>query len=100
MQEQKLYLNKELKISDLAQAVGCSSHALSFVFSQYFNQSYYDYINAYRVEEFKLLATNPEYARYTLSSLAEMAGFSSRASFFRSFKKVTGITPNEYMQSL
>lgn len=100
MQEQKLYLNKELKISDLAHAVGCSSHALSFVFSQYFNQSYYDYINAYRVEEFKLLATNPEYARYTLSSLAEKAGFSSRASFFRSFKKVTGITPNEYMQSL
>lgn len=100
MQEQKLYLNKELKISELAQAVGCSSHALSFVFSQYLNQSYYDYINAYRVEEFKRLATNPEYARYTLSSLAEKAGFSSRASFFRSFKKVTGITPNEYMQSL
>lgn len=100
MKEERLYMNKDLKISDLAQAVGCSSHALSFVFNQYLNQSYYDYMNAYRVEEFKLLATNPEYARYTLSTLAEKAGFSSRASFFRSFKKVTGITPNEYMQSL
>ncbi len=100
MKVDKLYINKELKISDLAQAVGCSSHALSFVFNQYLNQSYYDYINAFRVEEFKVLASNPEYARYTLSTLAEKSGFSSRASFFRSFKKVTGITPNEYMQSL
>ena len=38
--------------------------------------------------------------RYTLEALSEHCGFSSRASFFRSFKKVTGITPNEYIKNI
>jgi hypothetical protein len=41
-----------------------------------------------------------EYAKYTLSALAELCGFSSRASFFRYFKKATNITPNEYIRSI
>jgi AraC-like DNA-binding protein len=35
-----------------------------------------------------------------LTALAELCGFSSRASFFRSFKKSTGVTPNEYIRSI
>ena len=41
-----------------------------------------------------------EYSKYTLSALAELCGFSSRASFFRYFKKATGITPSEYIRSI
>ncbi|MCD8043732.1 MAG: helix-turn-helix domain-containing protein [Tannerellaceae bacterium] len=100
METDKPYINPELKIADLAQAIETSSHSLSYLFNQYLNQSYYDYINQYRIEEFKRLAKDPHYARYTLTAMATHCGFSSRASFFRSFKKVTGITPNEYIQSI
>ena len=41
-----------------------------------------------------------EYSKYTLTALAELCGFSSRTSFFRYFKKVIGITPNEYIRSI
>lgn len=98
--EEKPYTNPDLKIADLANAIDASSHSLSYLFNQYLNQSYYDFINEYRIAEFKKLVNTVEYSRYTLSTLAELCGFSSRASFFRSFKKSTGITPNEYIRSI
>lgn len=100
MKEAKPYTHAELKIGDLATAIDASSHSLSYVFNQYLNQPYYDFINEYRIAEFKLLVADSHYSRYTLVALAELCGFSSRASFFRSFKKITGITPNEYIRSI
>lgn len=100
MSKNKLYMNHSLKIADLARVAKTSSNALSYVFNQYLQKSYYDYINEYRVEEFKAAIQNDRYSRYTLEALSEHCGFSSRASFFRSFKKVTGITPNEYIKNM
>ena len=100
MHKEKPYTNPNLKIADLAVSIGTSSHTLSYLFNQYLNRNYYDYINDYRIAEFKRLVEKDEYAKYTLSALAELCGFSSRASFFRYFKKATNITPNEYIRSI
>lgn len=100
IEAEKPFSNPELKIVDLAKALNCSSHTLSFIFNQYLTKNYYDFINEYRIKEFKRLVSGTESSKYTLSALAEQCGFSSRASFFRSFKKLTGITPNEYIRSI
>lgn len=63
-------------------------------------KSFYDYVNEYRVDEFKRLVEVVDTSRYTLSALAEQCGFSSRASFFRHFKSITGCTPAEYLRDL
>lgn len=98
MDEQKPYTDPELHLSDLAELAGVSGHRLSFYFSQYLHVSFYDYVNRRRVDEFKRLAASPDAARrYTLSALSAKAGFSSRTTFFRYFKKVEGITPAEYL---
>ena len=95
----KAYLKNDLKQSDLADAIGYSSQILSQVFTGYLNCKYYDYINTYRVEEFKKIVTTEDIDKYTLNSLAERCGFSSQSSFFRSFKKITGCTPNEFINN-
>ncbi len=100
IETEKPFSNPDLKIVDIAQALHCSSHTLSFIFNQYLAKNYYDFINEYRVKEFKRLVADAESSKYTLSALAEQCGFSSRASFFRSFKKLTGITPNEYIRGI
>lgn len=100
MRVDKVYTNPELKVADLAAMLGISAHTLSYLFNQYLKLHYYDYLNDFRIAEFKRLVRQEEYAKYTLSALAELCGFSSRASFFRYFKKATGITPNEYIRSL
>ena len=100
VEKEKPYINSDLKMGDLASALDTSSHSLSYLLNQYLNQSYYDFINEYRVTQFKKMVEDSHYSRYTLTALAELCGFSSRASFFRSFKKSTGVTPNEYIRSI
>lgn len=98
MREQKPYTNPDLKSADLAAMAGTTGHALSFLFNQFMNKSYYDYVNSYRVEEFKRMVHDKDISKYTLTALSQMCGFSSRASFFRHFKSITGITPAEYLK--
>ena len=98
MKAEKPYVNPDLKSRDLAEMIGTSTHALSFLFNQYLHKSYYDYVNEYRVEEFKRRVKNSDLSKFTLTTLAERCGFSSRASFFRHFKALTGQTPSEYLK--
>lgn len=100
MKSGKPYLKPDLRLGDLAEEVSVPAFKLSYYFSQYKMTSYYNYINGFRIEEFKRLAKKSEAGKYTLSAYAEMAGFSSRASFFRYFKKLTGISPAEYLKNL
>lgn len=99
MNKEKPYTNPNLKSSDLAALIGTKSHSLSFLFNQYMKKTFYDYVNEYRVEEFKRLVNETDISRYTLTALSEKCGFSSRASFFRHFKAFTGITPSEYIKN-
>lgn len=99
MEKEKPYLNSELKVGDLAALAGISSHRLSQFFSQHKGQTFYDYVNRFRVEEFKRLVKEDKTRSLTLSAMAEKAGFSSRASFFRHFKNIEGISPGEYLKN-
>jgi AraC-like DNA-binding protein len=98
MEEQKPYLDRELKISYLATFLKCTPNELSQLLSSSLHQSFSDFINRYRIEEFKRKVNNREYEKYTILALSEQCGFSSRSSFFRIFKNITGITPAEYLK--
>ena len=98
MQEQQAYLNVDLKQSEVAVAIGYPTYLLSAIFTHYLKMGYYDFVNSYRVEQFKQSVSEGKHKKYTLVTLAEKCGFKSKASFFRAFKKFTGTTPNEYIQ--
>lgn len=95
--ETRPYLNKELKMSDIASAMGVSASQLSQVFSLYAKEPYYDYINAYRLEEFKRLVAEGKHKQFTVAALSEQCGF-KKTSFFSTFRKVEGMTPTEWIQ--
>ncbi len=99
IEEKKCYVNPELKMSDLAEVLGVSSSKLSQVFSLYVKENYYEFINQYRLEEFKRLIDEGEYKKYTLTALSEKCGF-KKSSFFSTFRKVEGMTPTEYMKKV
>lgn len=99
MTEKKLYLNQELKLSDLATRLDVSTVKLSQLFNVYAETNYYDFVNCYRLEEFKLRLNSSQYTNYTLMALAESCGF-KRSSFFSTFKKVEGTTPMEYAKRI
>ena len=100
MKNDRPWTNTDLKSGDLAKMAGTSPHALSFLFNQWLNKSYYDYVNEYRVDAFKRLVAEGGAGKYTLTAMSQMCGFSSRASFFRHFKAATGVTPAEWVDRL
>jgi ligand-binding sensor domain-containing protein/AraC-like DNA-binding protein len=99
MDEKQLYLNEDLNISDLAREIECTNQMLSQVFSLFLNEKYNDFINRYRVDEFKRIISVEEHAKYTLKSLSQKCGFSSYTSFYRAFREHTGMTPNDFIKN-
>ncbi|MFA6676502.1 MAG: two-component regulator propeller domain-containing protein [Bacteroidales bacterium] len=100
MKKNRPYIDSGLKLGDLSKLCGISRYNLSYIFNQYLKVTYYDFINEYRINEFKKMVKSLDMDKYTLEAVAEKCGFSSRTSFFNSFKKVTGVTPNEYVKRL
>jgi AraC-like DNA-binding protein len=100
MTSDKPFLNQDLTLQKLAERLKTSSHNLSEVINTRMHQSYYDFINQYRVEEFKNRLTDPESKRYNLLSIAFDSGFQSKGTFNSIFKKFTGMTPSEYKARL
>ena len=97
IEKSRCFTEVELRMSDLADVLGISSSKLSQVFSLYVKENYYEFINRYRLDEFKRLIAEGEYKRYTLTALSEKCGF-KKSSFFSTFRRVEGMTPTEYLK--
>ncbi|MGD1959027.1 MAG: helix-turn-helix domain-containing protein [Fulvivirga sp.] len=99
MEEEKPYLNSKLTLSELAERLGSSKNHLSQAINETIGKNFFDYINAYRIEEVKVRMKNPDHDHVTLLGIALDSGFSSKSSFNNIFKKVTGQTPSEFKKS-
>jgi AraC-like DNA-binding protein len=100
MSRQKPYLNPELTINDLAAMVNCNRHHLSQVLNEGLRQSFYDYVNHYRVEEARQLLLDPSREDHKIASIAYDAGFNSLSTFNDVFKKITGTTPSQFRKDM
>lgn len=96
MLEKKLFHNPKLTLSELAKQINSQPHVLSKVINEYYEKNFFDFINSYRIAEFKKLIQDPQFHNYTLLALAYEVGFNSKTAFNRSFKKATNQTPKEY----
>ena len=94
MDEQQFFLNKNLKLADVAAALDTNSRYVSATIKQYRDCTFSDFIAAYRVGYAQqLLSAQPD---KKMSAVAIESGFSGESSFFRAFKSVTGLTPTEW----
>ena len=100
IEEKRPYLNAELTLTDLAQALGITRNQLSHLINSGMGHNFYDFINKYRVEEVKRLMTDPKLRHYSIMGLALDAGFKSKSTFNLIFKRFTGLTPSEYQQNI
>lgn len=98
MKEDKVYRDPYLSLSVLSELIGEANHLLSQTFSQNFRQSFYDFVNSYRVLEVKQRIEEGEWESKTLLAIAMDSGFNSKATFNRYFKKTTGQTPSQYVK--
>ena len=100
MQEQKPYLDEELTLSKLAFLLETTDKKLSKLLNQHIDSSFYNYINNFRLAEFQKRLQSDSFNNITIEGITYDCGFKSKASFYRLFKKSTGLSPLDYRKSI
>ncbi len=98
LKENKSYLNPEINLKNFAKEINLTERLISRAINRIENKNFNNYINHYRVEEFKRLLLKDEYKKYSISAIADEVGFSSRASFYKNFKEIAGVSPSDFVK--
>lgn len=88
---------EKLKLSDVADHAYVSQWHLSKLLNRQTGQSFSDILNNIRIEKAKVLLKEPS---LRIGNIAEEVGFLDIAHFSRVFKKLTGISANEYRNKI
>jgi AraC-like DNA-binding protein len=96
VQSEKPYLNSNLTLGDLAEALDIPKHHLTKTLNLKLQKNFFNYVNEYRIAEFKSLIQDPQNATQTIMALAFQVGFNSKSAFNNFFKKSTQMTPTEF----
>ena len=93
----ELYRDPDLTLTTLARKLGTNTSQLSRAINEGLGVNFNELINRLRVDRVKAALRDPAEAR-SLLDIAIDAGFSSKASFNRSFKLYAGLTPTEFRE--
>ena len=97
MEVDHLHRDPNLSLWALARHTGGSPNYISQTLNEIIGESFFDFVNGYRVAEaMKLLATTDQ----TVLSITYDVGFNARSSFYNAFKRVTGQTPSQYRKTM
>ncbi len=99
MKEEKIYADPNLNLEKLATWLDINPRYLSSVLNNGVGKSFYDFVNSYRINEVKLMLKDQRNRNLTIEAIANQAGFRSKSSFNTAFKKLTNMTPKEYIRS-
>ena len=92
--EDKIYRNNAIGLDDLAEHIQHNRYKVSQVINTYFAKNFYTFLNEYRIKEaMDLLASDPH---LSVKAIMYEVGFNSKNSFYTAFKKITGLSPNDF----
>lgn len=100
MNEEKPYLNPDLNIGKLSKELDVTPEYLSKIINTRLNRNFFDFVNRYRVQEFKEQCKQQDNENFTLMGIAYECGFNSKPTFNRVFKNLTGTTPGMYYKNV
>ena len=100
MKEEQPYVNGKLSLKEVAEYLDISPNHLSQVINENLNKNFFDFVNGFRVELVKEKMLESANSNLTLLGMAYESGFNSKSSFNSIFKKITGLTPSQYLKSI
>lgn len=98
--KEQVYLNQDLTLNKLADMIPTNNKKLSSFINQHLSTTFYEMINAHRVEAVKQKMNDNACQHLTLLGIAYDSGFNSKTSFNRIFKKETGLSPSTYKKTI
>ncbi len=99
METRQPWRDSELTLADLAAMLSTSPHKISEVLNSHVGQTFYDFVNGYRVRAVQQRLSDDTAKPGKLLAVAMDAGFASKSTFNEVFKKHTGKTPSAYRRT-
>ena len=98
MQDSEPYIDPEFNLHQLSELMGVKKQMISDLIHVGFDSNFYDFINEHRVKKFVQISQDENYSHLKYLALAYQAGFNSKTTFYKAFKKCTGQTPSQYFK--
>lgn len=95
-EKEKIFLNPDLKLSQVAKILKVTPHSLSQAVNENHKLNFQQYLNFHRIQEAKELLTSDKKKQLTIASIAFDVGFNSISAFNAAFKKQEGTTPSHF----
>lgn len=99
LNQTEAFTNPDITIRILADCLTVPVEKISAAINKEMNKNFFDLINEKRVDKAKVLLSC-KLDKITIEGIGLEAGFNSRTSFYRAFKKYTAINPSEYINQL
>ena len=99
MKVDKLYLDTSLQLKDVVKQTSIPQKTISAVLNQHLNSSFNEYVNNFRIEEFKKRLLSDNLENFTITAIAFECGFNSQATFQRVFKANTNQSPSQFRKT-
>ncbi len=96
MAQEQLYLDSTLSLNKLAQHLAISPNYISQTLNETLNSTFFDFINQWRIKSAKPMVIDN---KANVLTIALEVGFNARSSFYKAFKKETGMTPGDFRKS-
>jgi TolB-like protein/class 3 adenylate cyclase/AraC-like DNA-binding protein/Tfp pilus assembly protein PilF len=98
IKEKEPYLDTNLSLRTLAAQIKIHPNKLSWLLNESIGKNFNEFINHYRIERFKIISKDPKNVNLTIEGLSYESGFNSKTVFNTYFKKVTGLSPKQFLK--
>jgi len=98
LEEEEVFINTDLTVTSLAVKLKCPAYMVSRAINQYFNKSFSELIVEYRIKKSEHLLLADSQRSLTIEAIAFESGFNTLSAFYKSFKKLNGITPTQFRE--
>jgi AraC-like DNA-binding protein len=98
MENERVYLQNDLTLRDVAEKLHTSTNNLSWVLNNSYSITFYDFINGYRIREFVQKIEKKEHLQHTILALSMDVGFNSKSTFNKAFKQNMNETPSTFIK--
>ena len=96
MNEKKLFLIQDLSLQDLSAELNSNLNYMSQTINAISKQSFFDFINTYRINHAKALLVDVSFSHYSVEGIGKESGFRSKSAFYNAFKKYCNMSPAVY----
>lgn len=97
MNDQQPFLNPDLNLTELSKMLHIPAAIISETINAGFEKNFNDFINSYRVTAVQNMIQEGRQEQLSLLGIAYECGFNSKATFNRVFKKLTNLSPSQYV---